>query len=269
MELFDKKFVYLEWDDVLKDKEVFVADSLPELRGIVNNNSSNRSGHVSDSGIHFPFRFYGLNYTMAYYDPNYSCKRAYMEGKMIQASTKTFSDPWIDCTGEPKWSDTCKYRVKPDNEMWTACIDDEGIVSVMPACAWNKDKGRQLIEGTEEECKDYAVENYCSRCVRKANCAFHQWFICNGQTLDTAPKIYAWYCQGFRELKTIKKRRKTNRELAKWIMQGNGQMKQRDGKYIHNTFNVYDVHDDDTPCPDYLVIRGWDETEWHEPEVEE
>jgi hypothetical protein len=198
-----------------------------------------------------------MNFAMAYYDPNYSCKRAYMEGKMIQIRHTPESE-WVDLKREePKWHSCYEYRVKPEPEMWTTCIDDECIISIMPACEWNKDKGRQLIESTEEECQRYVVENYCARCA------------CQECMLKIDTKYHLRYCRNFMELKPVKKRRKTNRELAQWIAQGNGQMKPRDGKYILNTFNAYNVHDDNKPCPDYLVIRGWDETEWHEPEVEE
>ena len=151
------------------------------------------------------------------------------------------------------------HLVKPEMhsavipELWTACIDDEGVVSVIPVCEWNKNRGRHLINDTEEECKDYAVENYCKKCI-------HEVSICCSPRLG---------CQGFRELKEIKKRRKTNRELAKWLAQGNGQAKDINSSTITSRGLMYDDGDDDKPCPSYLVIRGWDETEWHAPEVEE
>ena len=173
---------------------------------------------------------------------------------------------WLDWYNDDWMPDYYEYRVKPESEMWTACIDDEGIVSVMPARKWNKNKGRQLIEGTKEKCEVFAVENYCNKCARNANCT-HQWLVCDGKTFDTATRIDAWYCQGFRELKEV--RRMTNRELAQWVWQGNGQVKYRDGYYTLIACTAYDIRDDNKPCPDYYVIRGWDETEWHEPEVEE
>jgi hypothetical protein len=61
----------------------------------------------------------------------------------------------------------------------------------------------------------------------------------------------------------------TYREFAKLIAQGNGQVKNIDGCYITSRGVEYDIGDDDKSCPDRLLIRGWDETEWHEPEVEE
>ena len=271
MELFDKKFVYLEWDDKLKGKEVFLGDTLPQLRVSVNGNCNSIqevSNNLDDDSFYPFISPCGTRYAMAYYDPNYSCKAAYAHGKTIQCKLNGSPFRWEDCTDEPKWLDTSEYRVKPEPEMWTACINDEGIVNIMPAREWNKNEGRQFIEGTEEECKKYAVENYCGKCAYKASCT-HQWLICDGKTSDTATSIYVWHCSGFRELKAVKKRRWTNRELAKWIWQGNGQVKNRDGYYTLIACTAYDIRDDNKPCPDYYVIRGWDETEWHEPEVEE
>lgn len=262
MELFDKRFVYLEWNDKLKGKEVFLGDTLPQLRDLVGgnyNSLSTVSKNVCDD-TYYPFMSSsGMQHAMAYYDPNYSCKRAYIQGKTIQTRNSNAHWDWADCQLEPQWKDGFEYRVKPEPEMWTACIDDEGIISIMPAHEWNKNKGRQLIVGTEEKCKDYAVENYCKKCV-------HEVSICYSPQLG---------CQGFKELKAVKKRRMTNRELAKWVAQGNGEWtdKSKDPFQIHcfihqNTYS-YEHDMDGEPVKEGYVIRGWDETEWHEPEAEE
>ena len=73
------------------------------------------------------------------------------------------------------------------------------------------------------------------------------------------------FCEGFKE---PKKRRMTYRELAKWVAQGNGQVKDIDCSTITARGVMYDDGDDDKGCPDRLLIRGWDETEWCEPIVE-
>ena len=185
MELFDKRFVYLEWDDKLEGKKVVIADTLGELKKKLH---SELFVSVIENKGDYPFtpseddtNITIMNFAMAYYDPNYECKKAHAQGKMIQCKLKDSPFLWEDCTNEPKWLDTSEYRVKPGQE----------------------------------------------------------------------------------------KRRMTNREIAKWIMQGNGQVKRRDGNYALAAYNAYDIRDDNKPCPDYIVVRGWDETEWHEPEVEE
>lgn len=62
-----------------------------------------------------------------------------------------------------------------------------------------------------------------------------------------------------------KPRRMTNRELAKWLAQGNGQW-----KGAADTIGMaYSYGLDDHEIPDGIMIRGWDETEWREPVIEE
>lgn len=259
-EIFDKQFVYLEWDDVLKGKKVFVADTLPQLRDFVGRNYNSLptvSENVCDD-TYYPFiASSGMQYAMCYYDPNYECKVAYAQGKTIQARTKgSTRNEWINME-HPGWLDTYEYRVKLEPEMWTACFNDDGVISVMPASDWNKSKGRQLIEGTNEECQRYVVETYCNKCACGASCVGHKCTM----NLDM------WYCQGFRELKAVKKRRWTNRELAKWLADNNGQVMYTSSKFKCTEYSY--TTDDDDQVHSTVQIRGWDETEWHEPEVEE
>lgn len=60
-------------------------------------------------------------------------------------------------------------------------------------------------------------------------------------------------------------RRMTNRELARWLAQGNGQWKGTNTIGIAYSYSMYDDHE----IPDSVMIRGWDEAEWREPTVEE
>ena len=61
-----------------------------------------------------------------------------------------------------------------------------------------------------------------------------------------------------------KKRRMTNKELAYWLSTGKGQLRLRSGDI--STYIIYTK--DNSYVPKNYKIRGWDETEWHEPEVE-
>lgn len=61
-------------------------------------------------------------------------------------------------------------------------------------------------------------------------------------------------------------RRMTNRELAKWLAQGNGQC--RFTANAVGTAYSYGIFDG-KEIPDNIKIRGWDEEEWHEPVIEE
>ncbi len=356
MELFDKRFVYLEWDDKLEGKKVFIGDTLPQLRVSVNGHLDSLQGvskNVSDDSFYPFISPCGIRYAMVYYDPNYSCKVAYAQGKKIQFKFRHDGDggEWKPCT--PQWRDDCEYRVKPE-------MPDCYILSMShaPSSILSIDKNIYPVEnemilskGTEEECKDYAVENYCKRCIHEVSICCSPRLGCQGfkekesrklrvyrcsdDTLHISPycimtdflfegmdeecKQYinehycskcahqscdmivgTQFCKGFKkhkkkcEYKTCKhfsepdyllpcrsclskvnyepkkKRRKTNRELARWLAQGNGQAKNINSSVITSPRGLmYDEGDDNKPCPDYLVIRGWDEAEWHEPEVEE
>lgn len=98
--LFDKKFVHFMWDDSLEGKELFLSNNIDSL--ICNVNSNNKEFCRQITQVDFE------DWTFAYYDPNYECKRAYNEGKQIQVKHAK----WID-VDEPKWFDDEEYRIKP------------------------------------------------------------------------------------------------------------------------------------------------------------
>lgn len=65
-------------------------------------------------------------------------------------------------------------------------------------------------------------------------------------------------------------RRATNRELAKWLAQGNGEKTYAcaDGSACSSSCDhIYDRDKEDCPLPerDSLLVRKWDDEEWHEP----
>lgn len=56
----------------------------------------------------------------------------------------------------------------------------------------------------------------------------------------------------------------TNRELAKWLVLGNGQYKVNGGDWIW-TEHHYDIRQDDDACSKFIKVRKWCDKEWHEP----
>ena len=59
----------------------------------------------------------------------------------------------------------------------------------------------------------------------------------------------------------------TNRELAKWLAQGNGELNIHNTE-IHTYFN-YTPENADKECKEEIFkVRKWDDTEWHEPTVD-
>lgn len=65
----------------------------------------------------------------------------------------------------------------------------------------------------------------------------------------------------------------TNHELAEWLSKGNGQFKHskfKNGSYeSFRTELVYCNSEENAIVDNDCLIRGWNETEWHEPLVEE
>ncbi|MBR2305663.1 MAG: hypothetical protein IKA48_00375 [Fibrobacter sp.] len=62
-----------------------------------------------------------------------------------------------------------------------------------------------------------------------------------------------------------KTRRATNRELAKWLAQGNGEKLEGDNAIQAHCYIQYIAN---TEVNDRIKVRKWDDTEWHEPTVD-
>ena len=62
-------------------------------------------------------------------------------------------------------------------------------------------------------------------------------------------------------------RRATNRELAKWLAQGNGEISGDTKEYTIVGY-YYAIGDENTPVKDGIKVRKWSDTEWHTPDVE-
>ena len=62
-----------------------------------------------------------------------------------------------------------------------------------------------------------------------------------------------------------KPRRATNRELAKWLAQGNGQVSVRD---ISTLYHYDATLGDNGVVSQYFKVRKWDDTDWHEPTID-
>ena len=64
-------------------------------------------------------------------------------------------------------------------------------------------------------------------------------------------------------------RRMTNKELFKWLAQGNGAMRWSDHPRAQLTTKFeYDESQENYPVATGIIIRGWSESEWHEPLIE-
>ena len=122
VKLFDKRFVYFVWDDMLAGKEVFASNDIYSLMDCVNNGGE-IEGLVKEYGYsNCPFITVIGNrvYKFVYYDPNYEVKRAYFkEGKKVQYKTIDAKN-WCDLISdiglnEPYlWNDNFEWRIKPE-----------------------------------------------------------------------------------------------------------------------------------------------------------
>ena len=62
----------------------------------------------------------------------------------------------------------------------------------------------------------------------------------------------------------------TNRELAKWLAQGNGELadKTDNHKLSYNCNYAYIIDRSEEFVSDSIEVRKWDDNEWHTPDVE-
>lgn len=68
------------------------------------------------------------------------------------------------------------------------------------------------------------------------------------------------------EIPEVVCRRATNRELAKWLVLGNGQYQVSGGRIW--TEHHYDIGQDDDACSKFIKVRKRGDKEWHEPTPE-
>lgn len=82
------------------------------------------------------------------------------------------------------------------------------------------------------------------------------------------PVIGSYYNFGHcAEIPKVLCRRATNRELAKWLVLGNGQYKTGGSPKLW-TEHPYDIGYDEEACPNTIKVRKWCDKEWHEPTLE-
>lgn len=154
MELYNKKYVYFEWDNELEDKKGFVAQNITSLKNQVNTNPKGIVTLSSSDDNVCPFTYYNFDeitcdYQFAYYDPDYEVKKAFFDGKTIQAHFKDNPhDEWFDIN-----KDTLSdgYSLEDFDlrmiEEWYIILNDYGLSRIN-----SKKDGYVVFKGTEDEC---------------------------------------------------------------------------------------------------------------------
>ena len=95
--LYDKSYVYFEWDESLRGKFGYLADTLDELKEMVYNPFFEKYEFFPTMESSMISSIHGDHYNFAYYDPNYRVKIAFLEGRLIQKRT-ICSDEWENVT---------------------------------------------------------------------------------------------------------------------------------------------------------------------------
>lgn len=85
-------------------------------------------------------------------------------------------------------------------------------------------------------------------------------------TIDEDGIIQAFHLHCAEIHEAQKPRRATNRELSRWLAQGNGEVLCFDHRTIH-CFWEYDIVTSGLSACDDVKVRKWADTEWHEPDV--
>lgn len=91
-----------------------------------------------------------------------------------------------------------------------------------------------------------------------------------GRIYPCQGKFTTWkHCAEIPEARAA--RRATNRELAKWLAQGNGErryvdnMEPDDGDVLVSSEHTYYTAYADRTVDEEISVRKWDDVEWHEP----
>lgn len=174
---FEDKFVHFRWDDSLKGKKVFYADSISQLEEDVAEGEDIKTLIGANEHSTTPFIIeeedgMSADWKFVYYDPNYEVKLAFEKGMVIQYRAKDKGDwcDWNNSLGKCPFLDALEYRIKPTTEAYVIL----GQVDDVPKLFWNFDKeikkeSRPIyFRGTLDECVDYIEEHKRFAPVMKA-----------------------------------------------------------------------------------------------------
>lgn len=156
MELYNKKYVYFEWDDKLEGKKGFFANTINELKSKVKSGFELLECHFSNNPMSFDFSnsMSDTAYQFFYYDPYYEIRKAYLEGKQIQYHS--VNEIWIDIEHVPLFnSSPDEYRIKPP-KMYYAIWNANNIYCDVDV----EDKSKVLFASYAKEDVDDFIETH-------------------------------------------------------------------------------------------------------------
>ena len=271
MELFDSKYVHFMWDDSLEGKEGFVHESIMGLKSDINQTRAVFTTTVRKSDDDtFVSNNSNRKYPFFYYDPNYKCKRAYVEGKQLQLSFN--GTTWVDI--EPDWEigdfdkTPADYRIKPEEKVYVFLKKYENGTSILAYTESPAIDDYVYFTGTKTECLNYIEAHRNMAPIMKA------WE--DGKPIQARLKNTCdWYeaenpewsddCEYRIKPEEPKSKRMTFKMLCEWLNKGQGQYRLGENAYIHEYYNITD---DNKELPDEYKIRRWGSDEWIEPTVD-
>ena len=159
MEIYNKKYVYFDWDDKLEGKKGFFGDNINHLKLNVKDNRTMFYGeicHNVNTNTDYPFGFIdelgsAHCFRFCYYDPYYEFRKAYLEGKQLQF--KNGNGNWEYVVGEPLFNGD-EYRIKPD-DTWYIVLGALGVLGITK----DPEPKHVYFTGTEEECSKWIDEH--------------------------------------------------------------------------------------------------------------
>ena len=160
MELYDKKYVYFDWDKELEGKKGFFGDSINHIKQNIRDNRIMWFGeicHNVNTNTDYPFAFIDESgnshcFRFCYYDPYYEFRKAYLEEKQIQYKAVDTGE-WCDCFGYPSFFPNSEYRIKPE-VYYVECDDTLGFVIIT-----KRGEGHCYWTGTCDDCLTW-IENH-------------------------------------------------------------------------------------------------------------
>ena len=179
MELYDKKYVYFEWDDKLEGKKVILAHTIKNIKEFVSSGDEGRF-FIAQKGNGLPFTNGICECEFAYYDPNYEVKKAYNEGKKLQWKYRNEEDwkDWDNDSCPTFFVDTNGYelRVKPDDcETDNDYLKDRFITNKELAMWLAQGKGQVQDRRTGRISTDYYYFEYDDSQVDYMNIGIRKW----------------------------------------------------------------------------------------------
>lgn len=164
IKLFDKRYVYLEWSDVLEEKDCILAKTYQDLKDFVDTSEEDRFVKVNKGKVK-PFTNLWSECDFCYYDPNLKVKKAWLEGKTIQ---KRVLNEWKDFTKSScniEW-DAYDWRIKPsETKEWYITMKKFYNAFMLSTKIYDK---YVFYHGTEKECNEWIKEHQSMRDIMRA-----------------------------------------------------------------------------------------------------